>query len=886
MSFSIFILNFLFTKPIIEVDNKVYKPVIENVIERLNTDFFSPSDVSFLIKYLMQFPFVQYAEVYRVEDDFLVLLKTKFILKKIKFYGFKKWEGEWLQKRISLKTNEYYTEEELVNVKQEIEELLKMDGYIYADLEVSKKIENESAILYVRLRSGKRMVIKEVLVDNEYKFFKGMKGMDFSIFLVEEKMRSFKEYMTKNGFIEADVAWELIDDGTVLKIKVMKGKRFRFRVISSLHLFSDYDFKKIAMRVYEESGFLDADKIIRVVKEILARRGLDKSVVMIKDEEIDGEKIYTLFIFESKGLFVRKIKFEGRSGVQEKKLKEVMKTKEKRWFKRIFSDENGVLINEWLKEDINSLKKVYREASFLDADVRLEKIIEKEGGYEIIIKINEGKRYIVDEIILPPSVSEVIKFKKPILPAGVYEIERYLLELRDAFKNCGFFDVDIAVDRYLLYETEKEVHLKYTVDVKEGVKYSVGNIFFMGSKRIRKRLLNTLLSDMRNSPFAPDTRLKIYTRLSALDYFRNISIKTFEGSKNGVIDMGVSLTERPVRRFTLGFGYATEEGARFFGGFGFYDLFGEGIDVFFYGKVASWIHNIQPIDVLFDEKNYELSVFEGRMELNKKVFFHRSLSVGLITDYRHINRPAFEVKFLDLSFMNRAELSPSIYLTGGYTFRRREPIEYSPEYAEEARFTIVGFLLASLLLDRRDNRVLPERGFIFEIRTDLALQELASEGNYVKLLIKGKEYIPLNSFLNLRIINRIGYAKIFLTEFKVPIEERFFLGGSNSIRGFEEDSVSPKDAAGKYIGGNFMINYGAELSIKAGQKLSFALFFDGGGVFEDVGSFDINGLREGAGFGVRWSTPIGEIAGDMGFKMDRRAGEKINVFHFSVGRFL
>jgi len=885
MSFSLFILTLLLTKPIIEIDNKVYKPVIERVVERSKVDFSDRSQVSFLIKYLMQFPFVHYAEVYKIEDGFLLSVKTRFLLKKIKFYGFKKWEEEWIKKRLSLRINEYYSEEELDEVKGEIEDLLKMDGYTHLNLEVFKKSEKESVVLYVKLKEGKRRMVEEVLVDDGYKFFKGIKGAGFSKLLIEERVGSFREYMTKQGFLEVEVEWEAIENGKVVKIKVLKGKRFRFRVISGLHLFTDYDFKKIAMKVYEENGVLDKDRIILNVKEILAKRGLDKSMVMIREEETDAEKIYTLLIFENRGLFVKKISFEGRSSIPEKKLKEVMKTAEKRWFKRMFSDENGVLINEWLKEDINSLKKVYREASFLNAEVQLEKIIEKHDGYEIVIKVNEGKKYVVDEINFLHFPSDILKIKKPSLPAGVYEIERYLLELKDAFKNSGFLDTDVFVERYILYETKNEVHLIYTIGIEEGIKYKVGDIFFMGDKRIRDHLLDTLLSDIKNSPFAPDTRVKIYTRLSALDYFSDINIKTFENNKNGVIDMGISLKERSARRFTAGFGYATEEGARAFGGIGFYGLFGEGIDLSFYGKIASWIHHFKP-DVLFDEKNYELSVFESRMEVHKKVFFHRNLVGGLITNYKYINRPTFEVKYLDLSFINRGEISPATCFTWGYTFRRREPIEYSLEYAEEGRFTVVGFLTAGFLLDRRDNKVLPEKGFILEIRADLALRELASEGDYVKFLIRGKEYIPLNGFLNLRITNRIGYARSFLTEFKVPVEERFFLGGSNSIRGFEEDSVSPKDASNKYIGGNFMINYGAELSIKAGQKFSFALFFDGGGVFESAGVFDVEGLREGAGFGVRWSTPIGEIAGDMGFKLDRRAGEKINVFHFSVGRFL
>lgn len=891
MSFSLFLLYIIFSKQIIEVDNKSYAPIIEEVLKTLAPDLSDQGDASFIIKYLMQFPFINYVEVYRIGDDFFLSCKTKPILKEIKFSNFKKIETEWLLRRISLRPNEYYTKEEFLRVKEEIEELLKKDGYVTVNVEVSTKLDGESAILLVNLKSGKRHIIKEVLVEGGYEsFFKGLKGTDFSKFLIEEKMRTFKEHIIKKGFLDGDVEWEGIEEeGMVLKINVHLGKRFVFKVISNYGLFTNYDFKKIAMKVNDERGFLDADKILAEVKEILARMGLDKTLVKIKVEESEEEKIYTLFLFESRGLFVKKIKFEGRRSIPEGKLKKVMRTKEKRWYKRIFNDENGVLIMEWLKEDIDSIKRVYRDTSFPDADVRLERIVETKEGYEIVIRINEGKRYVVDEMVFPASISEVIK-KKPkkiSLPAGVHEIEKYLINLRDSLKSLGFLESEISVERILLSETENELHLKYIVHIKEGEKYIVGNLFFMGNKSLKNHLLNSLLSDIKNSPLTPETRLKTYTRLSLLDYFKDINIKTLEGSRNGKVDIGIRLIERPKRRLSFGFGYATEEGARAFGGLGFFDILGEGIDISLYGKVASWVKDVQPLGVLFEKDNYELSVFEGRVEINKKVFFHRNLIAGLIGDYKYINRPAFEIRFLDISFVNRAEVFSSTYLTGGYTFRRREPLETSPEYADESGFTIVGFLFAGLLIDRRDNQVLPEKGFIFEIRSDLALQELISEGNYVKFLAKGKEYIPLNSFLNLRIINRIGYAKSWPKTFRVPKEERFFLGGSNSIRGFEEDSVCPKDpVSGEYLGGNFMVNYGLELSIRATRKLSFALFLEGGGAFEDWDAFDTKDLREGAGFGVRWSTPIGEMAGDMGFKLDRRAGEKINVFHFSVGRFL
>lgn len=893
MSFKFFLIFFYLFTPVIETDSAWYEKVVKEIVSKSNLDFSEPSDASFLIKYLMQFPFIDYVEIYRIDENPVLLCRTKLILKKIKFYGLKGWEREYLLARISAKKGEYYSEEEIQMLKGEIEELLQKDGYKSTRVELKTEKEKDGVEISVILKDGERDLIDEVFFDGDEEYagsFMKLKGKEFSVFYIEDMIRAFREEMRKKGFLDVDIEWERPDTGK-LKISLRTGKRYTFKSASRIFLHSD--FKKIAMKVYEERGFIDTEKIIEEVRKLLARRELDRSSIKIKIEEWEDEVIYTLYVFEEKGLLIRKIKFEGARSIGEKELKGVMKLKEARWFKRIFDDENGIFVKEWVRDDLSSIERLYRMHSFLDAKARLKRIVEGSRGYELFIEINEGKKYIVDEVYISEDLKALLgkSLKAPRLPAGVGEMDGFIKNLHEGLKGKGIMKAEILVVEYPLYETGNEVHLKYFISLKGDIKeYGTGNIFFFGWKRARTSFLRNLTSDMEGSSFTQDTRVELYRRLSGVDYFRDVEIIPLEKPGEKKVDLAVNLTEKPPRRFSFGIGYATEEGARAFTSIGFTDLFGEGFDIILYGRVASWIKNVTPAEVWFSRENYELSVLEGRVDFNKKVLFHRRFFGGVIVDYKYLNRPSFEIRFLELSLLGRAELMKTSYITGGYTFRRREPIEIPPDLAEENRFTILGFFSVGLLLDRRDNPVLPARGWIMEIKNDVALRALGSESDYMKLSVRGKEYFPITDFLNLRVVNRFGYGKNFTEEFKIPVEERFFLGGSNSIRGFEEDSVGPVDpVSGKCIGGNFMLNYGIELSLKMNSRLSFAVFFEGGGVFEDISQFgidELDKLREGAGFGIRWSTPVGEIAGDMGFKLDRRRDEKINVFHFSVGRFL
>jgi outer membrane translocation and assembly module TamA len=116
------------------------------------------------------------------------------------------------------------------------------------------------------------------------------------------------------------------------------------------------------------------------------------------------------------------------------------------------------------------------------------------------------------------------------------------------------------------------------------------------------------------------------------------------------------------------------------------------------------------------------------------------------------------------------------------------------------------------------------------------------------------------------------------------ITERFFTGGSYSLRGFEKDSVGPRNAAGTVVGGEALFVINQEYRFPIYKWFGGVVFYDLGNVYESVGSFDPLDLRHSLGIGLRFSSPFGILRADYGINLDPEGDERRGVFHFGLGQ--
>ncbi|MBI5286683.1 MAG: BamA/TamA family outer membrane protein, partial [Deltaproteobacteria bacterium] len=140
---------------------------------------------------------------------------------------------------------------------------------------------------------------------------------------------------------------------------------------------------------------------------------------------------------------------------------------------------------------------------------------------------------------------------------------------------------------------------------------------------------------------------------------------------------------------------------------------------------------------------------------------------------------------------------------------------------------------------------------------------------------------PWETTLSIR--GTIGYLQGFDGK-QAPVYERFYLGGINSVRGFETRSISPKDpTTGELIGGDKEVVMSAEYLFPfiPEQRLKGLVFFDAGNAYDD--DVDLGDLRYGAGVGIRWLSPLGPLRLEWGYNLDRKPGEKSSQWEFAVG---
>ncbi|HHG75454.1 MAG TPA: outer membrane protein assembly factor, partial [Persephonella sp.] len=149
--------------------------------------------------------------------------------------------------------------------------------------------------------------------------------------------------------------------------------------------------------------------------------------------------------------------------------------------------------------------------------------------------------------------------------------------------------------------------------------------------------------------------------------------------------------------------------------------------------------------------------------------------------------------------------------------------------------------------------------------------------DFYKVYATGRYY---KSFLFFTFTQKLSLGYIFKKIEKLPPSERFFLGGMSSLRGFSYEAVS-----GRYKeGGNSSVLLNSEIRypLFPSYNLFGFSFIDAGNVYESFSQLKKLKVRKTAGTGVYIPTPVGSFLFDMAFKLDRRKGESLYRFEFSI----
>jgi translocation and assembly module TamA len=408
-------------------------------------------------------------------------------------------------------------------------------------------------------------------------------------------------------------------------------------------------------------------------------------------------------------------------------------------------------------------------------------------------------------------------------------------ELLAQLRDQGFLNPQFTLQRLEIDREGNQARIKLTIQPGERSRF--GAVRFVGADDYPERFLRRYLAFKPGQVF-DDRRLgQTQKFLRDADLFQRVVIvPQFDQAKDEKLPVNIELTPR--KRYSLrpGVGYGTDTGARV--GLRFRDQ-----NVWHLG------HRFE-LDLIEAQRLRNISGsyrFPGYQNRNTELRLHGG--------YRKENLDSY----VSDAFYLEAEQSY------GFSKNRIGAIFVRGQYERSdiaANSLFSGFLMPGL---RYHEIQLPEKtgkGYGFQLRAEVrfALEKFLSDFSLTQILAEGNFLVEFLQKYALRLHAQAATSLLNDPLADIPASLRFFAGGDRSVRGYAYQSLGPRDEAGQIVGGKQLLVGGMEITRKFGAKWGLAVFVDAGNAFNlwtDVR------LAVGAGFGLRYTTPIGPLQVDI-----------------------
>ena len=579
----------------------------------------------------------------------------------------------------------------------------------------------------------------------------------------------------------------------------------------------------------------------------------------------DGDVKVVFAIAEGRRITIDKIVIQGNKGLSDRQVKGVMQVQERQYFIL-----RGTLQRMKLDDDVERILSLYNDHGYVQARVEGTDIsVDREKALvTITVRVMEGPQYKVGKIdvtgvtLVPQSdIHRQIKFKTGEVFSRT-KVRDALRGIGDLYSTIGRASAEVLPRTDPLMNPPR---MDVTFEVTEGPEVYVERINIVGNVRSQDKILRREIPLVEGELFTLQKMQRARQRLLNLGYFETVNVTTAPGSDKTKIFVNVDVVERPTGLFSIGGGFSS---------------------------VDSFLGTIDVSQRNFLGRGWELSARiragaktqQGIISFTEPWFLDRPLAVGF--DLYDTIRQFDEFKLDSLGLTLRMSHPFADYWRWLAQYRvtrdKISDVEQSvpTELLGQQGTTVTSLIAGTISRDSRDNTIAPTKGGSVSLVAEFA--GLGGDSKFIRTIANATYFHPIwfDHILSGRVEGGYGFG---WDGEDLPIFERFYLGGPNTIRGFKFRRVSPIDDAGVRVGGDIELLGNVEYIIPLPLNIRAAGFFDVGNVYGFGVKFDPTDLRYAAGAGVRWLSPFGPIRIDYGVNLDRRTGEDFGAFHFSVG---
>lgn len=711
---------------------------------------------------------------------------------------------------------------------------------------------------------------------------------------------------------------------------------------------------KVGEPLDERKLFTDA----QAIRTMYEKAGMQNTTVTPRPviNEALGRGSVTFEIVEAPKIRIEKVFFEGNEAFSQKKLRKVVKTRKWNWLSWLTG--SGKFLEEQFADDRDRLRDFYANNGFVDfeiVDVEFDR--PRTNRMTITFDVAEGTQYRVGSVsfegnkrFTEAEITSNLRDDRGgytpqrLTPGKIFSPEQLdadIQHIQNFYGSLGYLDVRVQAQK-IPNVVDRTIDLRYTIrDARgvlgEGEKSTIEKIEIKGNTKTKDQVIRRELAVSPGETFDM-VRVKISKqRLEQMNYFEKVDTKEVPTDVPTQRNLVVAVEEKNTGNVALGAGFSSVD--KLVGyvevSQGNFDLFnpptftGGGqkarvraqigtqrqdyilsfTEPWFLGRRLRLDTEVYYRDLQYLSDTYEATIVGGNLGLTKQLPFNLTLN----TTYTLQN---VDITFYD-NYLN--QYPPTIetynYLTNnGQVSVVSTNVVPGPQpvLLDQAGSTLISSLSWALTHDTRNNLMLPTRGHVVKFEPMLAGGPLGAQANFYQLELKASQYwtparlfSPASSTHDffkehvLELVGNLGAVQAFSSGDRgeagvVPVNNRWYLGGLYSLRGFTFREVGPVDPLTEEpIGGGTYWFASAEYSVPVVPRVRFAVFFDSGMVYPDAYSFTPQKFADGTttgvynsnwGLGIRLNLPIGPLRLDYGIPIKSdRFNDSSGQFQFGVG---
>lgn len=638
----------------------------------------------------------------------------------------------------------------------------------------------------------------------------------------------------------------------------------------------------------------DLAKSVKKVKKLYADEGYYLAEVETSTSKMRNDEIAVDFkIKEGEKIYITRIQFEGNRAFTAKKLKKVMETSEK-WFLSWITGA-GTYKEEVLKNDVNLIADLYYNNGYVNVKVGEPKVelLPDKSGLVVSIGITEGDQYRTGAIGFKGDLleSEAELAKKLKLKTGEI-FSRALLHgdvvtLTDVYADKGYAFTNVTP---LSKVDNERKTIAITFDFEKGEKVHIDRINIGGNTKTRDKVVRRELKLAEGDLYSSTAIKKSKQNLMNTGYFEEANLSTSKGSAENKQNLNVEVKEKATGTFSVGAGYSSLDGVIGQGSVQQTNFLGLGLkanlSVAFGSRTQTY--QLGLTDPYFMDSKWTLGADLYRTQYDYIDYTRRATGGDIKAGYPLSDTLStfWVYKFEDKKIFNESLALLSNIARGLIT-------------APEINST-TSSITASLNQNTTDYRLDPTNGMVNNLSIEFA--GLGGTNRFLRYIGDTRVFYPAPWGAVVSLHGAFGYIQGLGRE--IPIDEKFYLGGINTVRGYLLRTVSPyvssttfvSDINGAgllapivaYTGGDteayMNLEYVFPLLKEAGVK--GVLFFDAGNAYDGVDKV-FSKIQASYGFGFRWASPMGPLRLEYGIPVNPRDNidSRSGRLEFSMGSF-